>query len=72
MTSKCLEALCWARRFLPFASFLNGEEMLQDLLLSLMSELPPLSLVIWFQSEYHCIKYAVMLVYVSAPLSLTL
>lgn len=44
--SACVEALCWARRFLPFSGFLNAEEILQDLLLSLMSELPPLSLVI--------------------------
>lgn len=43
--STCIDALCWARRFLPFSRFLNAEEILQDILLSLMSELPPLSLV---------------------------
>ncbi|KAM8743852.1 ciliogenesis and planar polarity effector 1 isoform 3-T4 [Acanthopagrus schlegelii] len=43
--STCLDALHWARRFLPFSCFLNAEEILQDILLSLVSELPPLSLV---------------------------
>uniref|UniRef100_A0A9J7YV52 Ciliogenesis and planar polarity effector 1-like n=1 Tax=Cyprinus carpio carpio TaxID=630221 RepID=A0A9J7YV52_CYPCA len=37
----CVEALCWARRLLPFCHFLNAEETLQDLVLSLLSELPP-------------------------------
>ncbi|XP_026119483.1 ciliogenesis and planar polarity effector 1 isoform X4 [Carassius auratus] len=37
----CVEALCWARRLLPFCHFLNAEEALQDLVLSLVSELPP-------------------------------
>ncbi|XP_058644711.1 ciliogenesis and planar polarity effector 1-like [Onychostoma macrolepis] len=37
----CVEALCWARRLLPFCRFLNAEEALQDLVLSLVSELPP-------------------------------
>ncbi|XP_060931057.1 ciliogenesis and planar polarity effector 1 [Limanda limanda] len=43
--SSCAEALRWARRFLPFSRFLNAEEILQDILLSLVSELPPVSLV---------------------------
>ncbi|XP_032394686.1 ciliogenesis and planar polarity effector 1 isoform X3 [Etheostoma spectabile] len=43
--SACVDALRWACRFLPFSCFLNAEEILQDLLLSLVSELPPLSLV---------------------------
>ncbi|XP_027137955.1 ciliogenesis and planar polarity effector 1 isoform X4 [Larimichthys crocea] len=43
--STCVDALSWARRFLPFSCFLNAEEILQDILLSLMSELPPLPLV---------------------------
>ncbi|XP_031711728.1 ciliogenesis and planar polarity effector 1 isoform X1 [Anarrhichthys ocellatus] len=43
--STCVDALRWARRFLPFSCFLNAEEILQDILLSLVSELPPLSLV---------------------------
>ncbi|XP_037609215.1 ciliogenesis and planar polarity effector 1 isoform X4 [Sebastes umbrosus] len=43
--STCADALRWARRFLPFSCFLNAEEILQDILLSLVSELPPLSLV---------------------------
>ncbi|KAG1971251.1 ciliogenesis and planar polarity effector [Pimephales promelas] len=37
----CVEALCWARRLLPFCRFMNAEEALQDLVLSLLSELPP-------------------------------
>lgn len=44
--SACVDALCWARRFLPFSCFINAEEIIQDILLSLVSELPPLSLVI--------------------------
>ncbi|XP_068429824.1 ciliogenesis and planar polarity effector 1 isoform X2 [Clinocottus analis] len=43
--SACVNALRWACRFLPFSGFLNAEELLQDLLLSFVSELPPLSLV---------------------------
>ncbi|XP_062334213.1 ciliogenesis and planar polarity effector 1 [Osmerus eperlanus] len=45
VTASCLEALRWARRFLPFSRFLNAEEILQDTLLSLVSELPPSALV---------------------------
>ncbi|XP_065120529.1 ciliogenesis and planar polarity effector 1 isoform X4 [Paramisgurnus dabryanus] len=37
----CVEALRWACRLLPFCRFLNAEEALQDLILSLVSELPP-------------------------------
>ncbi|KAI3362297.1 hypothetical protein L3Q82_012605 [Scortum barcoo] len=43
--STCVEALHWALRFLPFSRFINAEEVIQDILLSLVSELPPLSLV---------------------------
>ncbi|XP_044029035.1 ciliogenesis and planar polarity effector 1 isoform X2 [Siniperca chuatsi] len=43
--SACVDALRWACRLLPFSCFLNAEEILQDILLSLVSELPPLSLV---------------------------
>ncbi|XP_061703718.1 ciliogenesis and planar polarity effector 1 isoform X3 [Syngnathoides biaculeatus] len=43
--SSCLDALLWAHRYLPFCHFLNAEEILQDLLLSLLAELPPLDLV---------------------------
>ncbi|KAM4634088.1 ciliogenesis and planar polarity effector 1 [Polymixia lowei] len=43
--SSCVDALHWARRFLPFSRFLNAEEILQDVLLSLVSELPPVSMV---------------------------
>ncbi|XP_069569860.1 ciliogenesis and planar polarity effector 1 isoform X2 [Brachyistius frenatus] len=45
VTSACVDALRWARRFLPFSCFLNAEEILQDVLLSLVSELPAVSLV---------------------------
>ena len=45
MISSCMEAVHWACRLLPFSRFLNAEEMLQDVLLSLVSELPPLSMV---------------------------
>lgn len=44
-TSACVDALSWACRFLPFSCFLNVEETLQDLLLSLLSDLPSLSQV---------------------------
>ncbi|XP_057177009.1 ciliogenesis and planar polarity effector 1 isoform X2 [Triplophysa rosa] len=37
----CVEALGWACRLLPFCRFLNAEEALQDLVLSLVAELPP-------------------------------
>ncbi|KAJ7987160.1 hypothetical protein DPEC_G00335870 [Dallia pectoralis] len=39
------EALRWTCRFLPFSRFLNAEEILQDTLLSLVSELPSEPLV---------------------------
>uniref|UniRef100_A0AAV2J046 Uncharacterized protein n=1 Tax=Knipowitschia caucasica TaxID=637954 RepID=A0AAV2J046_KNICA len=39
------DALLWARRLLPFSRFLNCEETIQDTILSLLSELPPVSLV---------------------------
>ncbi|CAL8321801.1 unnamed protein product [Lota lota] len=45
MSSSCVEAVHWACRLLPFSRFLNAEEILQDILLSLVSELPPLSMV---------------------------
>ncbi|KAM9841669.1 LOW QUALITY PROTEIN: ciliogenesis and planar polarity effector 1 [Aulostomus maculatus] len=45
VNSACVDALLWARRYLPFSHFLNSEEILQDILLSLISELPPDALV---------------------------
>ncbi|XP_034047925.1 ciliogenesis and planar polarity effector 1 isoform X2 [Thalassophryne amazonica] len=45
MRSACVDALHWGCRYLPFSHFLNADEILQDILLSLMSELPPDSLV---------------------------
>ncbi|XP_078733051.1 ciliogenesis and planar polarity effector 1 isoform X1 [Lampetra fluviatilis] len=41
VTAQCEAALAWACRLLPFARFLHAEEMLQDLVLSLVAELPP-------------------------------
>ncbi|XP_067885187.1 ciliogenesis and planar polarity effector 1 isoform X3 [Heterodontus francisci] len=38
----CLTSLDWACRLLPFARFMNVEELIQDLILSLVSELPPI------------------------------
>ncbi|XP_077593889.1 ciliogenesis and planar polarity effector 1 [Stigmatopora nigra] len=43
--SLCTDALLWAHRYLPFSHFLNAEEILQDLLLSLLAEMPPIALV---------------------------
>lgn len=43
----CIEALGWACRLLPFCRFLNAEEALQDLVLSLVAELPPSHVVIF-------------------------
>ncbi|KAM4527651.1 ciliogenesis and planar polarity effector 1 isoform 2-T2 [Odontesthes bonariensis] len=45
VSSACVDALRWACRLLPFSRFLNAEEVLQDILLSLVSELPPVSMV---------------------------
>lgn len=41
----CMDALHWGCRLLPFARFLNAEEVLQDVLLSLASALPPVPMV---------------------------
>ncbi|XP_078391865.1 ciliogenesis and planar polarity effector 1 [Cetorhinus maximus] len=38
----CLNSLGWACRMLPFARFMNVEELVQDIILSLVSELPPI------------------------------
>ncbi|KAG6940867.1 hypothetical protein G0U57_011347 [Chelydra serpentina] len=38
----CLNAVEWACRMLPFARFMNVEELVQDLILSLVGELPPI------------------------------
>ncbi|XP_017266224.1 ciliogenesis and planar polarity effector 1 isoform X3 [Kryptolebias marmoratus] len=45
VNSACVDALRWACRFLPFSHFLGAEEVLQDILLSLVSELPPVTMV---------------------------
>ncbi|KAK6322093.1 hypothetical protein J4Q44_G00068850 [Coregonus suidteri] len=44
VTAACDEALHWACRFLPFSRFLNAEEILQDTLLNLVSDLPLVNL----------------------------
>ncbi|KAI4892113.1 hypothetical protein NFI96_017897, partial [Prochilodus magdalenae] len=41
----CVEALRWVCRLLPFSRFLGAEEILQDLALSLVAELPPIPMV---------------------------
>ncbi|XP_066507194.1 ciliogenesis and planar polarity effector 1 isoform X2 [Hoplias malabaricus] len=41
----CEDALHWACRLLPFSRFLGTEEILQDLVLSLVAELPPIPMV---------------------------
>ncbi|XP_015275639.1 PREDICTED: uncharacterized protein C5orf42 homolog [Gekko japonicus] len=41
----CLNALEWACRMLPFARFMNAEELIQDIILSLTGELPPIQKV---------------------------
>ncbi|XP_006889638.1 PREDICTED: uncharacterized protein C5orf42 homolog [Elephantulus edwardii] len=38
----CLNAVEWAYRMLPFSRFLNIEELIQDIILSLIGELPPI------------------------------
>ncbi|KAM4720370.1 ciliogenesis and planar polarity effector 1 isoform 2-T3 [Anableps anableps] len=45
VNSANVAALRWACRLLPFTHFLGDEEVLQDIMLSLLSELPPVSLV---------------------------
>ncbi|XP_010975886.3 ciliogenesis and planar polarity effector 1 isoform X2 [Camelus dromedarius] len=42
MVEHCLSAVEWAYRMLPFSRFFNIEELIQDLILSLIGELPPI------------------------------
>ncbi|XP_057395747.1 ciliogenesis and planar polarity effector 1 isoform X9 [Balaenoptera acutorostrata] len=42
MVEHCLSAVEWACRMLPFSRFSNIEELIQDLILSLIGELPPI------------------------------
>nr|XP_033788641.1 ciliogenesis and planar polarity effector 1 isoform X2 [Geotrypetes seraphini] len=48
----CLNALEWACRMLPFSRFMNIEELVQDIILSLIGELPPIKKVaeIWVKA----------------------
>ncbi|KAM4808355.1 ciliogenesis and planar polarity effector 1 [Rhinophrynus dorsalis] len=41
VTEHCFAALEWACRMLPFTRAMNCEELVQDIILSLISELPP-------------------------------
>ncbi|XP_053910206.1 ciliogenesis and planar polarity effector 1 isoform X2 [Cuculus canorus] len=41
----CLNAVEWACRMLPFCRFMNVEELIQDVILSLLGQLPPLKKV---------------------------
>ncbi|KAF2984647.1 hypothetical protein EK904_012568 [Melospiza melodia maxima] len=41
----CLNAVEWACRLLPFCRFMNVEELVQDVILSLLGELPPVKKV---------------------------
>uniref|UniRef100_A0A8C3V6X9 Ciliogenesis and planar polarity effector 1 n=1 Tax=Catharus ustulatus TaxID=91951 RepID=A0A8C3V6X9_CATUS len=41
----CLNAVEWACRMLPFCRFMNAEELVQDVILSLLGELPPIEKV---------------------------
>ncbi|XP_068279407.1 ciliogenesis and planar polarity effector 1 [Nyctibius grandis] len=41
----CLNAVEWACRMLPFCRFMNVEELIQDVILSLLGELPPVKKV---------------------------
>ncbi|XP_069897149.1 ciliogenesis and planar polarity effector 1 isoform X3 [Dipodomys merriami] len=42
MVEHCLNAVEWAYRMLPFSRFFNVEELVQDIILSLIGELPPI------------------------------
>ncbi|XP_043743250.1 ciliogenesis and planar polarity effector 1 isoform X13 [Cervus elaphus] len=42
LVEHCLSAVEWAYRMLPFSRFCNIEELIQDLILSLIAELPPI------------------------------
>ncbi|XP_077318964.1 ciliogenesis and planar polarity effector 1 isoform X2 [Lithobates pipiens] len=48
VTEHCFEALEWACRMLPFTRVANCEELIQDIILSLISELPPVKKVAEF------------------------
>ncbi|XP_014112487.1 PREDICTED: uncharacterized protein C5orf42 homolog isoform X3 [Pseudopodoces humilis] len=45
ITEHCLNAVEWACRMLPFCRFMNIEELVQDVILSLLGELPPVKKV---------------------------
>lgn len=55
--------LHWACRLIPFSRFLNAEETLQDLVLSLVAELPPVSMV---KSKTAYMQCSIILTFFSA------
>lgn len=58
MVQRCTDALRWACRLVPFSRFLKAEEVLQDLVLSLVSELPPVPMVtVAFLKTEHDLKW---------------
>uniref|UniRef100_A0A8D2HMR7 Ciliosis and planar polarity effector complex subunit 1 n=1 Tax=Urocitellus parryii TaxID=9999 RepID=A0A8D2HMR7_UROPR len=71
MVEHCLSALEWAYRMLPFSRFFNIEELIQDIILSLIGELPPIRKVaeifvnafpnpeeirVPLREKYHCLR----------------
>ncbi|XP_076713500.2 ciliogenesis and planar polarity effector 1 [Callospermophilus lateralis] len=71
MVEHCLGALEWAYRMLPFSRFFNIEELIQDIILSLIGELPPIRKVaeifvnafpnpeeirVPLREKYHCLR----------------
>ncbi|KAM9694366.1 ciliogenesis and planar polarity effector 1 [Trichechus inunguis] len=71
MIEYCLSAVEWAYRMLPFSRFLNIEELIQDIILSLIGELPPIRKVaeifvkafpnpedirVPLREKYHCLQ----------------
>ncbi|OWK02292.1 hypothetical protein Celaphus_00018051, partial [Cervus elaphus hippelaphus] len=56
LVEHCLSAVEWAYRMLPFSRFCNIEELIQDLILSLIAELPPIRKVGENKSESETLK----------------
>ncbi|GAB5567317.1 ciliogenesis and planar polarity effector 1 isoform X1 [Prionailurus iriomotensis] len=71
MVEHGLSAVEWAHRMLPFSRFSNTEELVQDLILSLIGELPPIRKVaeifvkafpnpedirVPLREKYHCLQ----------------
>ncbi|XP_042638331.1 ciliogenesis and planar polarity effector 1 [Orycteropus afer afer] len=71
MVEHCISAVEWAYRMLPFSRFLNIEELIQDTILSLIGDLPPIREVaeiftkafpnpedirVSLREKYHCLQ----------------